>query len=418
MKDGSIDAPEWPLSYVCALVCCSHHVPSRVAQIPCPGCGVWKKKRSSGNKLCWPCEKKHHEEPSVVVPPATAAPAPLPLFERETSTHSHLSTEQRWSIVLLHKQTRDNAAIAKEVSCDVRSVRHWLDHYEHHGSVEDAPRSGRKRKAPEQTHRLVAAAKAQPFTTPRSLRRELELDDLSARSIRRRLDDAGLHGRVAKSEHPFTEEHLRKRLSFAEGYANWSEEKWDTVLFTDEARIEQGPHGRVWVQRPAGQALNPRYMTRKRSHPPSVAMWGCFSAAGVGEMHLFQGSLYAVDLRRIYAEHLLPSALRFWPRGQWWLLHDGDKRHASEEVTTWLFNKGVQSLEWPPYSPDLNPIENVWADLKKRVEQRNPANIKQLETVVKDEWKRTNPILLAHLAHSMPQRCRAVIANHGHRTSY
>ena len=330
----------------------------------------------------------------------------------------HLSVEQRWSIVCLHKLKRTDADVATQVSCDVRSVRHWIEHYKEHGSVEDAPRSGRKRKAPEQTPRIVAAAKAQPFTTPRSLRRELELDDLSARSIRRRLDGADLHGRVAKSEHPFTEEHLRRRLSFAEGYANWSEEKWDTVLFTDEARIEQGPHGRVWVQRPTGQALNPREMTRKRSHPPSVAMWECFSAAGVGDIHLFQGSLYAVDLRRIYAEHLVPSALRFWPRGQWWLLHDGDKRHASEEVTTWLFNKGVQSLEWPPYSPDLNPIENVWADLKRRVEQRNPADIKQLEAVVKEEWKHTDPALLARLAHSMPKRCRDVIANHGHRTSY
>ena len=116
----------------------------------------------------------------------------------------HLSVEQRWSIVCLHKLKRTDADVATQVSCDVRSVRHWIEHYKEHGSVEDAPRSGRKRKAPEQTPRIVAAAKAQPFTTPRSLRRELELDDLSARSIRRRLDGADLHGRVAKSEHPFT----------------------------------------------------------------------------------------------------------------------------------------------------------------------------------------------------------------------
>ena len=148
----------------------------------------------------------------------------------------HLSVEQRWSIVCLHKLKRTDADVATQVSCDVRSVRHWIEHYKEHGSVEDAPRSGRKRKAPEQTPRIVAAAKAQPFTTPRSLRRELELDDLSARSIRRRLDGADLHGRVAKSEHPFTEEHLRRRLSFAEGYANWSEEKWDTLYCSPTRR--------------------------------------------------------------------------------------------------------------------------------------------------------------------------------------
>ena len=190
------------------------------------------------------------------------------------------------------------------------------------------------------------------------------------------------------------------------------------MLFTDETRIEMGPHGQTWVQRPAGAALNPQYLCQQRSHPPSVAMWGGFSSAGVSDLHLFTGSLYAADLRRIYAAHLLQSTRRLFGSAAWWLLHDNDKRHTGGEVSSWLFSQGVQSLDFPPYSPDLNPIENLWADLKRRVEARNASDIAQLQQHVREEWAASDPSLLARLAHSMPARCRAVVANHGHRTSY
>lgn len=76
---------------------------------------------------------------------------------------------------------------------------------------------------------------------------------------------------------------------------------------------------------------------------------------------------------------------------------------------------GVQSLEKPPYSPDLNPIENLWEDLKRRVSLRNASSVDELEQHVREEWAATDQSLLARLAHSMPARCQAVIANKGHR---
>ena len=41
--------------------------------------------------------------------------------------------------------------------------------------------------------------------------------------------------------------------------------------------------------------------------------------------------------------------------GEWWLLQDNDPKHKSKEVQTWLHNHGVSVLDFPPYSPDLNP---------------------------------------------------------------
>ena len=55
-----------------------------------------------------------------------------------------------------------------------------------------------------------------------------------------------------------------------------------------------------------------------------------------------------------------------------------DKKFTSGMVTDWLQSKGVSVLEWAPYSPDLNPIEHIWAEMKRRVEIENVTVVSSL----------------------------------------
>ena len=66
-------------------------------------------------------------------------------------------------------------------------------------------------------------------------------------------------------------------------------------------------------------------------------------------------------------------------------------------------------MDFPPYSPDLNPIENLWQHLEKRVEARVAKELEELQDVIADEWQKTPTDFLIKLAHSMPKRCQAVI---------
>ena len=84
-----------------------------------------------------------------------------------------------------------------------RTIQHWVNHYQEHHNVGDEPRSGRPRVTSEDTDTsIVAAATETPFTTPHIIQSELGVE-ASARTVRRRLDEAGLFGRVARIEYSY-----------------------------------------------------------------------------------------------------------------------------------------------------------------------------------------------------------------------
>ena len=71
---------------------------------------------------------------------------------------------------------------------------------------------------------------------------------------------------------------------------------------------------------------------------------------------------------------------------------DNDPKHSSKVVAKWLKDNKVKILEWPSQSSDLNPIENVWEELKKRVRARMPLNLTQLHQLCQEEWAKMRQI--------------------------
>jgi hypothetical protein len=251
------------------------------------------------------------------------------------------------------------------------------------------------------------------------MRNKLKLSQVSARTIRRTLDEHKLFGRKARKEYPFTSVHIRKRLSFGNGYMN--RHNWNDVLFSDEKTFELvGGSSQQWVQRPEGQAFNSEYVTNKQPHGKKVHIWGCFSANGMGEFELFTDNLDGTLLKKILTRHLVSSANKLFGTNHWWYLQDNDPKHRyrSDVVKTFLFRNGIQCLELSPYSGDLNPIENLWSDLNRRIESHFSQTINELQNAIETEWNNTSALLLSKLVASMTKRCTAVVNNHGHKTKY
>jgi hypothetical protein len=137
---------------------------------------------------------------------------------------------------------------------------------------------------------------------------------------------------------------------------------------------------------------------------------------------LFDENLDSKLLKKILDKHVIQQALSMWPSGQWWYLHDNDPKHSkSKLISTFLHNKGINAIDFPPYSPDLNPIENLWGIIKRKVDDRNPQSLDERKRMFHEEWIRNDDEmrkLRLSLAHSMPKRCQQVIANLGHRIKY
>ncbi len=120
----------------------------------------------------------------------------------------------------------------------------------------------------------------------------------------------------------------------------------------------------------------------------SIMLWGCFSAAGTGRLVAIEGKMNAAKYRDILDENLLQSAQDLRLGRRFTFQQDNDPKHTAKITKEWLHNNSVTVLEWPSQSPDLNPIEHLWRDLKMAVHQRLPSNLTELERICKEEWQR------------------------------
>lgn len=236
----------------------------------------------------------------------------------------------------------------------------------------------------------------------------------------------------ARLKPPISETNRRKRLQWAYEHVNWTMDDWRRVLWTDETWVTGGHHRRVWVTRKKGEEWNPTCIVEKHQRKNGWLFWGCFSGLRLdgslkGPGFFWEKEWGSID-EETYRQHTVPL-IEGWIR---WaknalgvdllFMQDGAPAHKAQGTLQDLRDRGIQTIWWPPYSPDLNPVETVWNWMKDYIEDKyglieKPSH-NQLRQWTKEAWDAVPDEFLEDLLASMPTRCQAVIEANGMHIKY
>eukprot|EP00301_Raphidiophrys_heterophryoidea_P000290 c10140_g1_i3.p1 GENE.c10140_g1_i3~~c10140_g1_i3.p1 ORF type:complete len:149 (+),score=31.70 c10140_g1_i3:438-884(+) len=146
--------------------------------------------------------------------------------------------------------------------------------------------------------------------------------------------------------------------------------------------------------------------------------WGCMVAKGVGSFCRIEGWMDAPLYLSILQDDLMSTiSKQNLNIKKIFFQHDNDPKHKSRLVKEWLDKTAIRVLDWPPYSPDLNPMENLFGVLKQRL-ATYPAGVEELWERIQKECAKIPTSLCSRLIESMPERVRAVIKARGGPTLF
>lgn len=264
---------------------------------------------------------------------------------------------------------------------------------------------------------IVRKVQEKKFVTAVSISEEY---DISKRTVTRRLNEKGIYNRIPATQEILTNEHRLRRIRFCQENIN---RDWSKVVFSDEKTFKTNAGGKSVLWRPNNCRHVPEYVQKQHfSNKIACGFWGFITANGVGELCVTSSKMDGPEYSSILEEVYLPSMNIMYGEAakDMVFMQDNASTHTCTFTREWLAkHPEIKLLEWPAKSPDLNPIENVWAIMVRNWKMSMRINLVNLQSEVQKRW---NDLIgteyVVNLYNSMPNRLRDVLQANGNWCKY
>lgn len=305
-----------------------------------------------------------------------------------------------------------------------RAIRMAYSRYTRTGTVGDAPGRGRPIKLCERDERqLVLMAKRNRYYSLREISGSMNNIGIgvSRQTANRTLQKYGLKRRALFWRPLLKHSQRKKRRFWAENHLDWKEELWKNVAFSDEKLFRTDTHKPGFrVTRTDREKFSKGCVLERPKHGIQVHAWGLIGWNGTGPIRRLKGNFNAVRYQNEIVHDIEKVGPALVPQPENFVFQqDRAPPHAARSTLEFLNDKEVSILDWPGSSPDMNPIEHVWAYLSRKLGRRpTPTNELQYWNMIQEEWAQVPVEYVRDLILSMPRRVRALAKAHGGFTAY
>lgn len=366
-----------------------------------------------------------------------------------------LSDSEKYAVLQAYERFRNAAQVARSLAINIKTVWRWVRRHATMGSTSVKEGKGRKPA-------MTAAASAAACDML------LSADVSGAKEVAHRLHSEGLttgskpvhrttvtrHAKASaaargtpiaiytgKPQRLLPKANVAKRLAFCKANTTTN---WGRVMFTDRKKfLFMYPGSKVkqsqWVEK------GKRPLASIPNHPMALNLYAGITKYGMTKAHVVAGtsrraskfvnkkgeasrSITSAEYEEVLTKTLLPEGKKVFSKvglTRWVLQQDNDPSHkkASTAATT-AWNQSIQGSHvsvlpnWPPNSPDLNIIENVWAWVQAEVNAKGCKTFPEFEETVMQTIKMVPKQMVLDLYNSMNARVHECIRLGGNKTRY
>ena len=326
----------------------------------------------------------------------------------------YLNEAEKTTILTLHAENLSNRAIAVRTNRSHKVVGDFLKKKGKYGQKK--PTKGNSKISTRQKNRLIALARKGKHTAGQLIA-DLDLP-ISVSQVTRVLTKSKQVRYTKRMKAPYLKpHHIKARLDWAKVHMNWTTE-WTRVIFSDEKKFNlDGPDGCQYYWQDISKTKEVKLS--RNFGGGSLMVWAEFSAQGKTPILKVKGRMNSTA----YIEMIEDVLIDFTDQnmdGDFIFQQDNAAIHVSRQSKDWFNSKEIELLDWSACSPDLNPIENLWGILCRKVYAggRQFNTVAELEVAVRNSWREIRIETLEALVNSMPNRVFEVIRCQGKKIKY